>query len=78
MKRPTIMSLWAVSIGTEFDTFPDAYKKQFKLAFLHIRERVYHFVTQKLWNVESGHTLDSNIVTACHGIHVRTSQDSTI
>ena len=61
------MSSCAVSIGTESDTFAGAYKKKFKLAFLHIRERVYHFVIQKLRNVESGLDLvvdvDCNIVT---------------
>ena len=47
------MFSWAVSIGTESDTFATAYKKTFKLTFLHIHERAYHFVTQKLWSVET-------------------------
>ena len=68
------MASWAVSIGTESDTFADAYKKQFKLAFfIYVKELMYPFVTQKLWNVESSY--NSNIVTAHHGIHARTSQN---
>jgi len=42
------MSSWVVSVGTESDTFATANEKKSKLTFLQIRERVYHFVIQKL------------------------------
>jgi len=59
------MSSWVVSVGTESDTFATANEKKFKLTFLQIRERVYHFVIHdRMLEVSSKH---------CHVTHLTRS-----